>query len=95
MGTTETIANFIIRTTAEDIPPEVFKHAKRHVIDTLGVAIGATSGPLAKKLATLVAGQGTKNSRRRSVNGNCKSTRNRRSRDWRGQRRFSGGSRCP
>jgi hypothetical protein len=27
MGTTETIANFITRTTAEDIPPEVFKHA--------------------------------------------------------------------
>src|SRR4029077_17505213 len=58
MGPTETIANFVTRTASEDIPPEVFKHAKRHVIDTLGVAIDATSGPLDEKLATLVAGHG-------------------------------------
>jgi 2-methylcitrate dehydratase PrpD len=57
MGPTEAIANFVARTASEDIPPEVFQHAKRHVIDTLGVAIGATSGSLAVKLAALVAGQ--------------------------------------
>ena len=56
MGTTEAIASFVTQTTAKDISLEVFKHAKRHVIDTLGVAIGATPGPLAEKLATLVAG---------------------------------------
>jgi 2-methylcitrate dehydratase PrpD len=57
MGTTEAIANFVTQTTAEDIPPEVFTHAKRHIIDTLGVAIGASSEPLAENLAALVTGQ--------------------------------------
>jgi 2-methylcitrate dehydratase PrpD len=57
MGPTEAIANFVTRTASEDIPPDVFQHAKRHVIDTLGVAIGATPGPLAERLATLVVGQ--------------------------------------
>jgi 2-methylcitrate dehydratase PrpD len=57
MGTTEAIANFVTQTTSADIPREVFRHAKRHVIDTLGVAIGASSEPLAQNLAALVAGQ--------------------------------------
>src|SRR5262249_57632622 len=57
MGTTEAIVNFVTQTTSEDIPAEVFKHAKRHVIDTLGVAIGATLEPLAENLAAVIAGQ--------------------------------------
>jgi 2-methylcitrate dehydratase PrpD len=72
MGPTEAIANFVTRTASEDIPPEVFQHAKRHVIDTLGVAIGASSGPLAAKLATLVAGQ--KEGEAMLWNGNGKTT---------------------
>ena len=56
MGTTEAIVDFVTQTTSEDIPAEVFKHAKRHVIDTLGVAIGATLEPLADNLAAVVAG---------------------------------------
>jgi 2-methylcitrate dehydratase PrpD len=57
MGTTEAIANFVTQTTTADIPPEVLRHAKRHIIDTLGVAIGASSEPLAENLAALVTGQ--------------------------------------
>jgi 2-methylcitrate dehydratase PrpD len=57
METTEAIANFVTHTTSADIPPEVFRHAKRHIIDTIGVAIGASSEPLAENLAALVAGQ--------------------------------------
>ena len=56
MGTTEAIVDFVTPTTSADIPAEVFKHAKRHVIDTLGVAIGATLEPLADNLAAVVAG---------------------------------------
>src|SRR5215813_5782897 len=57
MGTTEAIVDFATQTTSEDIPTEVFKHAKRHVIDTLGLAIGATLEPLAENLAAVIAGQ--------------------------------------
>jgi 2-methylcitrate dehydratase PrpD len=57
MGPTEAIAKFVAQTTVEDIPAEVFKHAKRHSIDTLGVAIGASGEPLAETLTALVAGQ--------------------------------------
>src|ERR687891_188200 len=57
MGPTEAIAKFVAQTTAEDIPSEVFKAAKRHGIDTLDVAIGASREPLAETLAALVAGQ--------------------------------------
>ena len=56
MGTTEAIVDFVTQTTSADIPAEVFKHATRHVIDTLGVAIGATLEPLADNLAAVVAG---------------------------------------
>jgi 2-methylcitrate dehydratase PrpD len=47
MGTTEEITSFLAATRADDIPGEVFSLAKRGVIDTLGVAIGAASHPVA------------------------------------------------
>lgn len=52
MGATEEIANFLGATRIEDIPEEVLVLAKRGVIDTLGVAIGAAAHPLAEILAT-------------------------------------------
>jgi 2-methylcitrate dehydratase PrpD len=42
MFPTETIANFIARTKTQDIPERVFALAKRSLIDTFGVALGAT-----------------------------------------------------
>jgi 2-methylcitrate dehydratase PrpD len=47
MGTTEAITSFLSATRTEDIPGEVLALAKRGVIDTLGVAIGAASHPVA------------------------------------------------
>jgi 2-methylcitrate dehydratase PrpD len=47
MGTTEEIASFLAATGVDDIPGEVLALAKRGVIDTLGVAIGAASHPVA------------------------------------------------
>ena len=47
MGTTEEIASFLAATRVDDIPGEVLALAKRGVIDTLGVAIGAASHPVA------------------------------------------------
>jgi 2-methylcitrate dehydratase PrpD len=57
VGVTENIASFVARTTAEDIPSEVFARAKRHVIDTLGVGIGASRGPIARILSKVVRGE--------------------------------------
>jgi len=51
MGTTEEIASFLTATRAQDIPGEVLALAKRGVIDTLGVAIGAASHPVGDILA--------------------------------------------
>jgi 2-methylcitrate dehydratase PrpD len=51
MGTTEEIAGFLAATCVDDIPAEVLALAKRGVIDTLGVAIGAASHPVADILA--------------------------------------------
>lgn len=42
MSATESIANFIAGTKVADIPASVLALAKRNLIDTLGVAIGAT-----------------------------------------------------
>jgi len=53
MSATENIANFIAGTKAQDIPPQVFPLAKRNVIDTLGVAIGASQSAIAEALLRL------------------------------------------
>lgn len=55
MSATENIANFIAGTRAQDIPPRVFALAKRNVIDTLGVAIGASQSGVAGALRKLAA----------------------------------------
>jgi 2-methylcitrate dehydratase PrpD len=47
MGATEQIADFLVATRTDDIPAEVLALAKRGVIDTLGVAVGAASHPVA------------------------------------------------
>jgi 2-methylcitrate dehydratase PrpD len=50
MDVTEKIAAFLSGTNREDIPSTAIAPAKRHVIDTLGVAIGGTQMALAKPL---------------------------------------------
>jgi len=53
MNATEDIAAFL--SGAGDIPGAVIAPAKRHVIDTLGVAIGGTQMGLAKPLAKVLS----------------------------------------
>jgi 2-methylcitrate dehydratase PrpD len=53
MNATEDIAAFL--SGAGDIPSAVIAPAKRHVIDTIGVAIGGTQMALAKPLATVLS----------------------------------------
>ncbi len=56
MGVTQSIASFLTGTKVRDIPPEVFPRARRHVIDTLGVAIGSSRGRLAEILSAVLPG---------------------------------------
>jgi 2-methylcitrate dehydratase PrpD len=51
MGVTEEIAVFLSGTGPENIPGAAIAPAKRHIIDTLGVAIGGTQTALAPPLA--------------------------------------------
>jgi 2-methylcitrate dehydratase PrpD len=53
MSATEFIADFIARTRADDIPTPVFALAKRNLIDTLGVAIGAAGSSVDAALRQL------------------------------------------
>ena len=39
MGTTEEVAQFIVHTTLEQIPPEAIQVAKGALVDGLGIAI--------------------------------------------------------
>ena len=55
MNATEDIADFLADADAGDIPGAVIAPAKRHVIDTLGVAIGGTQMALAKPLAEVLS----------------------------------------
>src|SRR5262245_3254794 len=55
MSATETIANFIAGTRAQDIPSSVFASAKRNLIDTLGVAIGGSQSAVADSVRKLAA----------------------------------------
>lgn len=55
MGLTESLAQFAARTKKEGIPPGVLKAAKRHFIDTLGVALGASKSAIAGILSKVVA----------------------------------------
>lgn len=51
MGSTEEIANFVAATRNQGVPESVLALAKRGVIDTLGVAIGAAAHPIGAILA--------------------------------------------
>lgn len=51
MGTTEEIAAFVAATRREGVPAPVLALAKRGVIDTLGVAIGAAAHPVGEILS--------------------------------------------
>jgi 2-methylcitrate dehydratase PrpD len=51
MGVTGSIAGFVAGASAGAIPNNVIASAKRHVIDTLGVALGGTRMALAQPLA--------------------------------------------
>lgn len=53
MTATETIATFVATTRTQDIPEQVFSIAKRNVIDTLGVAIGAAGSNVDSALRKL------------------------------------------
>jgi 2-methylcitrate dehydratase PrpD len=54
MGVTEEIASFVTTTDARDLSTQVLAAAKRHVIDTLGVALGGTTMALAGPLTEIV-----------------------------------------
>ncbi len=53
MPLTEEIAAFICRTRAQDVPSSVFPLAKRNLIDTVGVALGASQSAVADALRKL------------------------------------------
>ncbi|HEX2229232.1 MAG TPA: MmgE/PrpD family protein, partial [Candidatus Binatia bacterium] len=55
MGTTKDIADFITGAESSGIGESVTAPAKRHVIDTFGVALGGTAMALARPLSRVVA----------------------------------------
>ncbi len=56
MGPTEAIAEFVAHTKAEKIPAEVYGRAKRHIVDTLGVALASSQGSIAAILGEVIDG---------------------------------------
>lgn len=54
MGPTEAIAEFVIRTNADDISSEVLGKAKQHVVDTIGVALASSRSGLSEILRGVV-----------------------------------------
>jgi 2-methylcitrate dehydratase PrpD len=56
MGPTQAIAEFATRTKAEENPPELYGRAKRHVVDTLGVALAASHSSISAILGEVVQG---------------------------------------
>src|SRR3989304_73499 len=56
MGPTEAIAEFVVHTKAENIPAEVYGRAKRHIVDTLGVALASSRGPISAILGEVIEG---------------------------------------
>ena len=50
VGLTRTIARFIVNTGVNDIPQEVYEHAKVAFMDWLGVIIAGKDDPLVGKL---------------------------------------------
>ena len=58
MGATETIANWIVNTTYEDIPPEALRVANESCFDLLGVILAGSVQPVGQIIQQYVADQG-------------------------------------
>ena len=57
---TKQLANFITETKYEDLPPETIRKAKMHILDCLGVSIGAYHTPWAQAVTGLIREYGGK-----------------------------------
>ena len=60
MGTTERLAQFIIETDYEDMPPATRHAAKRAMLDTLGVMMAGSEEPAGKIITSFVSSIGGK-----------------------------------
>jgi 2-methylcitrate dehydratase PrpD len=60
MGTTERLAQFIVDTSYESLPPEVVHTTKRAIIDTFGVMLAGSREPASKIISSFVRGFGGK-----------------------------------
>ena len=60
MGTTEKLAQFIVETSYESIPPEAVHAAKRAIIDTFGVMLAGSKEPASEIISSLVRSWGGK-----------------------------------
>lgn len=56
MDLAETVVDSILKTTYDDLPPDVIEAVKTRVIDTVGAAIAGSSSPGLEPLTGLVAG---------------------------------------
>jgi len=58
MGETDTIANWIVNTTYEDIPPEAIRVANESCFDVIGVILAGFAQPAGEIIKKYVAYQG-------------------------------------
>ena len=58
MNATETISNWIVNTSYEDIPPEAVQAARESYFDCMGVSLSGSVQPLGKILTEYVREQG-------------------------------------
>ena len=60
MGATDTIANWIVTTSYEDIPPDAVRVAKESCLDCIGVILAGAAQPVGQLIQSYVAEQGGK-----------------------------------
>ena len=60
MGATDTIANWIVTTSYEDIPPDAVRVAKESCFDCIGVILAGAAQPVGQVIQSYVAEQGGK-----------------------------------
>ena len=60
MGATDTIANWIVNTSYEDIPPDAVRVAKESCFDCIGVILAGAAQPVGQLIQSYVAEQGGK-----------------------------------
>lgn len=58
MNATDTISNWIVNTSYEDMPPEVIQAARESYFDCMGVALSGSVQPLGKIITEYVREQG-------------------------------------